>query len=133
MNNSPGKILIVHGDKEERGKLAITLNRFGHSLSFSDGIKKPELDIGEYDLIIIDEYLDRNEGLVFIQHLSKGNRAKTIFLSSGSIKERKELQDSMGIYECIKKPFIPLKLVVVVCDFFISCWSNEEYMHPLGT
>jgi DNA-binding response OmpR family regulator len=133
MNISPGKILIVHGDKEERGKLAITLNRFGHCLSFSDGLNKPEFSTGEYDLIIIDEYLDQSAGLIFLQHLSKGNRAKTICLSSGTNKERKDFQDSMEIYECIEKPVIPLKLVVVVCDFFISCYSNEEYMVPFGT
>ncbi len=27
---SPGKILMVHADKTERGKPAITLARFGH-------------------------------------------------------------------------------------------------------
>ena len=32
MNIFPRKILMAHGDKEERGKLAIMLARFGHCI-----------------------------------------------------------------------------------------------------
>jgi DNA-binding response OmpR family regulator len=128
MNITPRKILMVHGDKEGRGKLAIMLARFGHCVSFFDGATKPEISADEYDLIIVDEYLDRGAGFVFLHHLSLQYRAKTIFLSSGGAEERMLCRDSIDIYECLEKPVIPLDLAVVVCDFFISCLPSEERM-----
>lgn len=126
MSISPKKILIVHGEKDERGKLAIMLSRFGHCVSFSDGMKKPNLSLTEYDLIIVDEYLAGGAGFIFMQQLSIKLRAKTIFLSSANTAERRLCQDSMSIYECLKKPVKPNDLVVVVCDFFISNSCTQE-------
>jgi DNA-binding response OmpR family regulator len=132
MNISSRKILMAHGDKEEQGKLAIMLARFGHRVSFTDEMTKSEYLIDEYDLIIIDEYLAQGAGFVFLQYLSKTNQAKTIYLSSGGIDERKLFRTSMGIYECLEKPIVPINLAVVVCDFFISSFSNEEKLSPVG-
>jgi DNA-binding response OmpR family regulator len=133
MNIPPRKILMIHGDKEERGKLAIMLTRFGHSVSFSDGTWKSEYSLDEYDLIIIDEYLPYGAGYVFLQNLSIELRAKTVYLSSGGILDRKLCEDSMSIYECVKKPVVPIDLAVVVCDFFITCLSKKENMAVIAT
>lgn len=133
MNIPPRKILMVHGDKEKRGKLAIMLTRFGHCVSFSDGDRKPEFSTDEYDLIIVDDYLARSAGYIFLQHLSKEYRARTIFLSSRGIEERILCLDTMNIFECIEKPVETIDLAVVVCDFFISNLPHEEYMASIGT
>lgn len=132
MNISPMKILLVHTDRKERGKLAIMLARFSHCVAFADGMGPQELMPEDYDLIIVDEYLADCSGLVFLQNLSSTNRAKTIFLSSGREKERVLCQKSMDIYECMKKPIKPMELAVVACDFFVSCHLNDESLTPLN-
>jgi len=123
---------MAHGDKVERGKLAIMLARFGHCVSFADEKAKSNISDEEYDLIIVDEYLDQGAGFVFLQHLSRENQVKTIFLSSGGKEERRLFRDSMDIYECLQKPVIPIDLAVVVCDFFISCFSSEKLVAPMS-
>lgn len=127
------KILMIHGDKEERGKLAVMLTRFGHCVTFYDGAWKPEFSFDEYDLFIIDEYLTEGAGFVFLQNFSMDLRAKSVFWSSEGIEVRKLCQDSMSIYECIEKPVVPIDLAVVVCDFFISCLSSKESMATIAT
>ena len=132
MNIFPRKILMAHGDKEERGKLAIMLARFGHCISFADAISRSKFCVGEYDLNIVDEHLAQSAWFAFLQHLSSENQAKTIFLSSEGKKERRLFRDSMGIYECLQKPVIPIDLAVVVCDFFISCFPNTKIATPMS-
>ncbi|MBT5550674.1 MAG: hypothetical protein HOJ79_09370 [Nitrospina sp.] len=129
MNIPPRKILMVHGDKEERGKLAIMLARFDHCISFVETMTQPD----EFDLIILDENMTQGAGFVYLQQLSTEDRAKTVYLSSGGKEERRLCRDSMGIYECLEKPVVPIDLAVVVCDFFISCLSNEESLLPTAT
>ena len=37
MTIAPKKILLIHNNSNERGKLAIMLSRFGHEVRFSSG------------------------------------------------------------------------------------------------
>lgn len=132
MNIIPMKILLVHQDREERGKFAILLGRFGHSVAFADGIGSSNLRPDDYDLIIVDEYLLLASGFDFLQHLSPKVRAKTIYLSSGGEKERAICQTKTGIYECMGKPVKPMELAVVACDFFVIIYLNNENLAPLS-
>ena len=132
MTISPRRILMVHGDGEERGRLALILTRFGHCVSFSDGMLTPELSADGYDLIIVDEHLARDPEFGYLQLLPREYRARTIVLSSDGFAERRIRRDSMGFFECIEKPVVPIDLAVVVCDYFISCFSNEESMAATG-
>ena len=120
MNISPMKIMMVYGNREERGKLAIMLARFEHPVTFSDGIDSLELNPDNYDLIIVDEHLNGGEGILLLHKFSKKIRSKTIYLSSGDEKVRAFYQNSLEIYECMGKPIKPMDLAVVVCDFFVS-------------
>lgn len=126
MTVPPGKILMVHADKIERGTLAIMLARFGHCVSFAGGSEGMGLSADAYDLIIADEDIFSEAGFVFWQHLSLKTRAKTIFLSSGGREAKRICQNSMGAYECMEKPIKPIDLAVVACDFFVSRLVNEE-------
>ncbi len=134
MSITPRKILLVHTDRNERAKLAIMLARFGHSVTFSDGTELPEFSDEKYDLIIIDDCHDRVAGFIYLQDLSLENRSKTIFLSGAGedTEKRRKLVDDLGVYECLARPVTPINLAVVVCDFFLSSFKNENIPVPLS-
>ena len=125
MTISPMKIMMVHANREERGELAIMLARFEHPVTFSDGIDSLEFNPDNYDLIIVDEHLTEGAGILLLQKFSKKIRSKTIYLSSGDEKVRDFYQNSLEIYECMKKPVKPMDLAVVACDFFVSSQFNN--------
>jgi DNA-binding response OmpR family regulator len=128
MNVSPMKIMMVHGNRVERGKLAIMLARFEHPVAFSDGINSLEFNPDNYDLIIVDEDLIEGDGILLVHKFSKKIRSKTIFLSSGDERVRAFYQNSLEIYECMGKPVKPMDLAVVACDFFVSShFNNGEF------
>jgi DNA-binding response OmpR family regulator len=132
MNITPMKILMVHGNKEERGQLAIMLARFEHGVEFASEISLPKFNLDNYDLIIVDEDLSDGSGIVLLQQFSAINRSKTIFLSSGGEKERAFYQSSLGIYECMGKPVKPMDLAVIACDFYVSAHLNDWRLEPLS-
>ena len=126
MKISSMKILMVHADKEERGRLAIMLARFEHSVAFTNKVDVFDLKLDSYDLIIVDEELSDGPGYVFLRQLSSKYRAKTILMSNSDTQKRAVCQSSIGIYECIKKPIKPIDLAVVVCDFFVSFYLSDN-------
>ena len=126
MKISSMKILMVHADKEERGRLAIMLARFEHSVAFTNKVDVFDLKLDSYDLIIVDEELSDGPRYVFLRQLSSKYRAKTILMSNSGTQERAVCQSSMGIYECMKKPIKPMDLAVVVCDFFVSFYLSDN-------
>lgn len=132
MNITPRKILMIHGDKDERGILAIMLTKFGHSVYFSDEPRSLIMEAKNYDLHIFDEKPLDGIGSVLLKDLSLENRNKTILLSYGNFEERRVCKESMGLFECMAKPIVPIDLAVVVCDFFISRVSKEMQLAPLS-
>ena len=103
------------------------LARFNHGVVFSNGMIEINLDkLDKYDLIIVDEHLPEGAGIVLLHQMSAKIRSKTIYLSSGDEKERDFYQNTMGIYECMKKPVKPMDLAVVTCDFYVSYHFNDE-------
>jgi len=132
MNVTPMKILMVHGDKEERGQLAIMLARFEHGVVFGDGVDLSEYNLEKYDLIIVDEHLSEGSGIVLLQQFSEKTRSRTIFFSSNDEKERVFCQNSLGIYECMGKPVKPMDLAVTACDFYVSSHLNDCKLEPLS-
>ena len=114
------KILLVHDNHEERGRLGIMLSRFGHEVRFTSGNGCPENLRWDNDLIIVDDKLAGQSGFEFLKNFSNKLSGKVIYLSSKSfLADSMELQN-FNIYEWISKPIEPLKLAVVVCDFFVE-------------
>jgi DNA-binding response OmpR family regulator len=133
MTISPMKILMVHAHREERGKLAIMLARFEHPVTFSDGIDSLEYNPDNYDLIIVDEHLTGDGGMVLFHKFSKKIRSKIIYLSSGDEKVRAFYKNSLEVYECMGKPVKPMDLAVVACDFFVSSHFNNGELATLSS
>ena len=133
MTISPMKILMVHANREERGKLAIMLARFEHPVTFSDGIDSLEYNPDNYDLIIVDEHLTGGAGILLLNKFSKKIRSKTIYLSGGDEKVRAFYKNSLELYECMGKPVKPLNLAVVACDFFVSSHFNNGELVTLSS
>ncbi len=81
MTIAPKKILIVHNDPQERGRLAIMLSRFGHEVKFSCGRDCSDQLIRSYDVVIVDDSLSGQSGLDLIDNISSRQRKKIIYLS----------------------------------------------------
>ena len=119
MTIAPKKILLVHNDRQERGRLAIMLSRFGHEVKFSCGKDCSDELIRAYDVVIVDDRLSEKSGLDFIGDISSRQRNKIIYLSPLSSLVAMKMKN-LDIYEWVTKPIDPLKLAVVVCDYFVE-------------
>ncbi len=108
---------------EERGRLGIMLSRFGHEVRFSMGKDCPLSR--EHDLVIVDDKLTGQTGLDFIKKNSSKLCGKVIYLSSYSGIEASLAWEQPKIYEWITKPFDPLNLAVVVCDYFVELAGDQ--------
>ena len=129
MTIAPKKILLIHNNPQERGKLAIMLSRFGHEVRFSSGKGCTNQMLMSNDLVIIDDQLGSNSGLNFISQISSGLCEKVIYLASHSfLAASRELQN-LNFYEWVTKPVDPLKLAVVVCDYFVEI-ANKQHPVP---
>ena len=125
MKIAPKKILLVHNDREERGRLGIMLSRFGHEVKFSSGKGCPDKLSRDSDLVILDDKLAGQSGFDFLKKISNEQCEKVIYLSSRLwIEVSTELQ-KINVYEWITKPADPLKLAVVVCDYFVEIASEH--------
>ena len=120
MTIAPKKILLVHNDPQERGRLAIMLSRFGHEVKFSCGKDCSDESLRAYDVVIVDDRLSGKSGLDFIDNISSRQRKKIIYLSPLPSLEASIKMQNLNIYEWITKPADPLKLAVVVCDYFVE-------------
>ena len=120
MTITPKKILLVHNNPEERGRLAIMLSRFGHEVRFSCGKGCPDQLSQANDLVIVDDKLARQSGLDFINQISGKQCEKVIYLSPLPSVVASMETEKLNIYEWITKPVDPLKLAVVVCDYFVE-------------
>ena len=119
MTIAPKKILLVHNDPQERGSLAIMLSRFGHQVKFSCGQESSDQLIRSHDVVIVDDSLSGQSGLDFIDNVSSRQRKKIIYLSPLSSLAAMKMKN-LNIYEWVTKPIDPLKLAVVVCDYFVE-------------
>ena len=129
MTIAPKKILLIHNNPQERGKLAIMLSRFGHEVRFSSGKGCTNQMLMSNDLVIIDDQLGNNSGLNFINQISSRLCEKVIYLASHPfLAASRELQN-LNFYEWVTKPVDPLKLAVVVCDYFVEI-TNKQHPAP---
>ena len=125
MTIEPKKILLVHNNPEERGRLGIMLSRFGHEVRFSCGKGCPDQLSRDNDLVIVDDKLAGQSGFDFLKNISSEQCKKVIYLSSRLWIEASVDLQKINIYEWITKPADPLKLAVVVCDYFVEA-TNEH-------
>ena len=132
MTIKPKKILLIHNNSIERGKLAIMLSRFGHEVRFSCGKGCTDQMLMSNDLVIIDDQLDKKSGLDIINQISGKLCEKVIYLASQPfLVASRELQNlnNLNVYEWVTKPVDPLKLAVVVCDYFVEA-ANKQHALP---
>jgi DNA-binding NtrC family response regulator len=128
MKIAPKKILLVHNDREERGRLGIMLSRFGHEIRFSSGKGGcPDQLSRDNDLVIVDDKLAGQSGFDFLKKISSEQCEKVIYLSSRLWVEVSTELQKINVYEWITKPADPLKLAVVVCDYFVSIAGEQAF------
>ena len=129
MTIAPKKILLIHNNSQERGKLAIMLSRFGHEVQFSCGKGCTDQMLMSNDLVIIDDQLDKKSGLDIINQISANLCEKVIYLASRPFLAASMELQNLNIYEWVTKPVDPLKLAVVVCDYFVEV-ANKQHALP---
>ena len=132
MTIAPKKILLIHNNSIERGKLAIMLSRFGHEVRFSCGKGCTDQMLMSNDLVIIDDQLDKKTGLDILNQISGKLCEKVIYLASQPfLAASRELQNlnNLNVYEWVTKPVDPLKLAVVVFDYFVEV-ANIQHALP---
>lgn len=126
MTITPKKILLIHKNTQERGRLAIMLSRFGHEVQFSRGEGCTDQMFLSNDLVIIDDELDKKSGLDIINQISGKLCKKVIYLASRPFSAAFMELQNLDIYEWVTKPVDPLKLAVVVCDYFVEI-ANKQH------
>jgi len=129
MTITPKKILLIHKNTQERGRLAIMLSRFGHEVRFSRGEGCTDQMFLSNDLVIIDDQLDKKSGLDIINQISGKLCKKVIYLASRPFLAASMELQNLDIYEWVTKPVDPLKLAVVVCDYFVEV-ANKQHALP---
>ena len=129
MTITPKKILLIHKNTQERGRLAIMLSRFGHEVQFSRGEGCTDQMFLSNDLVIIDDELDKKSGLDIINQISGKLCKKVIYLASRPFLAASMELQNLDIYEWVTKPVDPLKLAVVVCDYFVEV-ANKQHALP---
>jgi two-component SAPR family response regulator len=127
MNIGSKKILLVHNNHEERGRLGIMLARFDHEVRFSCGKGCPDQLSRDNDLVIVDDKLAGQSGFDFLKQISIEQCEKVIYLSSHLWCEASEELQKLNMYEWMIKPVDPLKLTVVVCDYFVSIAGERAF------
>jgi DNA-binding response OmpR family regulator len=130
MTIEPKKILLVHNNPEERGRLGIMLTRFGHEVRFSCGKGCPDQLSRDNDLVIVDGKLAGQSGFDFLKQISNEQCEKVIYLSSRLWLEASEELQKLKVYEWITKPADPLTLAVVVCDYFVGVAGEHALPEP---
>ena len=126
---APKKILLIHNNSQERGKLAIMLSRFRHEVRFCCGKGWTDQMLMSNDLVIIDDQLDKKSGLDIIKQISGTLCEKVIYLASRPFLAASMELQNLNIYEWVTKPVDPLKLAVVVCDYFVEV-ANKQHALP---
>ena len=129
MTIEPKKILLIHNNDQERGRFAIMLSRFGHEVRFSCGKGCMDQMLMSNDLVIIDDQLDKKSGLDIIKQISGTLCEKVIYLASRPFLAASMELQNLNIYEWVTKPVDPLKLAVVVCDYFVEV-ANKQHALP---
>ena len=76
--------------------------------------------------IIIDDQLDKKSGLDIINQMSGKLCKKVIYLASRPFLAASMELQNLDIYEWVTKPVDPLKLAVVVCDYFVEV-ANKQH------
>ena len=102
------------------------LTRFGHEVRFSSGKGCTDQMLKSNDLVIVDDQLDRKSGLDFINQISGNLCEKVIYLASRPFLAASMELQNLNIYEWMTKPVDPLKLAVVVCDYFVEVANKQR-------
>ena len=105
------------------------LSRFGHKVQFSRGEGCTDQMFLSNDLVIIDDELDKKSGLDIINQISGKLCKKVIYLASCPFSAVFMELQNLDIYEWVTKPVDPLKLAVVVCDYFVEV-ANKQHALP---
>ena len=102
------------------------LSRFGHEVRFYCGKGCTDQMLMSNDLVIIDDQLDKKSGLDIINQISGKLCKKVIYLASRPFLAASMELQNLDIYEWVTKPVDPLKLAVVVCDYFVEV-ANKQH------
>lgn len=112
------KILVVDDNSNERNGLCRLLERAGYDVrSAADGLEalqKIQQNENEFDLLLVDVWMPRMNGLELLSHIPQDSRCKAVIIT-GDESHEVLLQSLRGnAYLFLDKPIQPQRLLQVV-------------------
>ena len=106
---SKNKILIVEDEETIRKVCQRLLTKFGYEVFAVESVKegKKKIEATEMDLLVSDLKLPDGSGIDMIRHFKQRFPNKNALVMTGSLTPESRLEQvgSLGILECIAKPF----------------------------
>lgn len=115
------KVLIADDEIHIIHVVAIKLRNNGYEVvAANNGAEAYELACSEHpDIIVTDYQMPFVTGLELIEKIRKNEETKhipAILLTARSFAITEEMQNSLGIEECLSKPFSPKELLKTIED-----------------
>jgi DNA-binding NtrC family response regulator len=128
VSDAEKNILLIGGNKKERLPIAVMLNRFGHQVRMVTRGEDARMCMQsvDFDLVIVNDALVDMTGVHFLGQSKTDCNRKVIYLSAtGSVEEFFQVA-CLGVFEYVRKPISPMQLAVIVCDFFIGNFKDDQ-------
>jgi two-component system, OmpR family, alkaline phosphatase synthesis response regulator PhoP len=121
MNMTGKKVLIADDEIHIIHVVAIKLRNNGYEvIAVNNGAEAYELACSEHpDIVVTDYQMPFVTGLELIEKLRKNEETKhlpAILLTARSFAITPEVQESLGVEECLSKPFSPKELLKTIED-----------------
>jgi two-component system, OmpR family, alkaline phosphatase synthesis response regulator PhoP len=121
MNMTGKKVLIADDEIHIIHVVAIKLRNNGYEvIAANNGAEAYELACSEHpDIVVTDYQMPFVTGLELIEKLRKNEETKhlpAILLTARSFAITPEVQESLGVEECLSKPFSPKELLKTIED-----------------
>lgn len=115
------KVLIADDEIHIIHVVAIKLRNNGYEvIAANNGAEAYELACSEHpDIVVTDYQMPFVTGIELIEKLRKNEATMhipTILLTARSFAITQEMQDSLGVQECLSKPFSPKELLKTIED-----------------
>jgi two-component system OmpR family response regulator len=129
------RLLVVDDDADIRTLLAEQLARAGFAVSTAgNGVEmRHALGEGQFDLIVLDLNMPREDGLTLCRDLRSRSSLPVIMLTARSSPVDRIVGLEMGADDYVTKPFEPRELVARIRNVLRRTGAAPDLSDPLGT
>jgi two-component system OmpR family response regulator len=134
-HESPQRLLVVDDDADIRTLLAEQLTRAGFAVSAAgNGPQMREaLAGGQFDLIVLDLNMPREDGLALCRDLRSRSSLPVIMLTARSSPVDRIVGLEMGADDYVTKPFEPRELIARIRNVLRRTGAAQDAAEPVTT